>query len=142
MPLAAVMRSAQGLSVFRVVDSRAERVAVTVAGFAGEQALLSGDALAVGDQVVYAGLSRLADGDAVELLPERRAAAAMNAAQLLRPRMLGLVVVMLSLLGVAAYLTMARQEDPSFSLSRGDDHRYLSGRGSRVGRAPDPGAAV
>ncbi len=69
VPLAAVMRSAQGLSVFRVVDSRAERVAVTVAGFAGEQALLSGDALAVGDQVVYAGLSRLADGDAVELLP-------------------------------------------------------------------------
>lgn len=69
VPLAAVMRSAQGLSVFRVVDTRAERVAVTVAGFAGEQALLSGDALAVGDQVVYAGLSRLADGDAVELLP-------------------------------------------------------------------------
>ena len=69
VPLAAVMRSAQGLSVFRVVDTRAERVAVTVAGFAGEQALLSGDALAVGDQVVYAGLSRLADGDVVELLP-------------------------------------------------------------------------
>ena len=68
VPLAAVMRSAQGLSVFRVVDTRAERVAVTVAGFAGEQAQLSGDALAVGDQVVYAGLSRLADGDAVELL--------------------------------------------------------------------------
>ena len=33
---------------------------------------------------------------------------------LARPRLIGLVVVMLSLLGVASYLTMARQEDPSF----------------------------
>ncbi|MEO1817688.1 efflux RND transporter permease subunit [Pseudomonas sp.] len=43
----------------------------------------------------------------------------MNVAQLLRPRLLGLVVVMLSLLGVAAYLTMARQEDPSFPYRAG-----------------------
>ncbi|PKM05501.1 MAG: AcrB/AcrD/AcrF family protein [Gammaproteobacteria bacterium HGW-Gammaproteobacteria-6] len=32
----------------------------------------------------------------------------------LRPRLIGLVTVMLCLLGIASYLTMARQEDPSF----------------------------
>lgn len=36
-----------------------------------------------------------------------------------RPRLIGLVVVMLSLLGVASYLTMARQEDPSFPYRAG-----------------------
>ena len=43
----------------------------------------------------------------------------MNPAFLMRPRLIGMVVVMLSLLGVAAYLTMARQEDPSFPYRSG-----------------------
>lgn len=43
----------------------------------------------------------------------------MNLAVLMRPRLIGLVVVMLSLLGVASYLTMARQEDPSFPYRSG-----------------------
>ena len=38
----------------------------------------------------------------------------MNVLGLLRPRLIGLVVVMLCLLGIASYLNMARQEDPSF----------------------------
>jgi len=38
----------------------------------------------------------------------------MNVLGLLRPRLIGLVVVMLCLLGIASYLSMARQEDPSF----------------------------
>lgn len=43
----------------------------------------------------------------------------MNPSRWLRPRLLGLVVVMLALLGVASYLTMARQEDPSFPYRAG-----------------------
>lgn len=43
----------------------------------------------------------------------------MNPAAWARPRLIGLVVVMLSLLGVASYLTMARQEDPSFPYRAG-----------------------
>ncbi len=69
VPLAAVMRSAEGLSVFRLAGERVERVGIAVAGFEGERALIGEGALAAGDQVVYAGLSRLADGDSVELLP-------------------------------------------------------------------------
>lgn len=38
---------------------------------------------------------------------------------LARPRLIGLVVAMLCLLGVASYLTMARQEDPSFPYRAG-----------------------
>lgn len=69
VPLAAVMRSASGLSVFRLTGERVSRVGIEVAGFEGERALIAEGALAAGDQVVYAGLSRLADGDSVELLP-------------------------------------------------------------------------
>jgi multidrug efflux pump subunit AcrB len=43
----------------------------------------------------------------------------MNPATWARPRLIGLVVVMLCLLGVASYLTMARQEDPSFPYRAG-----------------------
>ncbi|MFO7703776.1 MAG: efflux RND transporter permease subunit [Halopseudomonas sp.] len=43
----------------------------------------------------------------------------LNVQGLLRPRLIGLVVVMLCLLGIAAYLTMARQEDPSFPYRAG-----------------------
>lgn len=70
VPLAAVMRSADGLAVFRVTEEgRVRRVAVTVSAMQGEQAILGASPLQQGDQVVYAGLTRLADGDAVELLP-------------------------------------------------------------------------
>lgn len=43
----------------------------------------------------------------------------MNPATWARPRLIGLVVVMLCLLGVASYLNMARQEDPSFPYRAG-----------------------
>ncbi|MBL4833307.1 MAG: efflux RND transporter permease subunit [Pseudomonas sp.] len=43
----------------------------------------------------------------------------MNPAKWARPRLIGLVVVMLCLLGIASYLTMARQEDPSFPYRAG-----------------------
>ena len=43
----------------------------------------------------------------------------MNLQRLMRPRLLGMVVVMLAVLGVASYLTMARQEDPSFPYRAG-----------------------
>lgn len=69
VPLAAVMRSAQGLSVFRLEQGLVQRVSVQVSGFAGELAMLSEGDVRAGDRVVYAGLGRLADGDAVELLP-------------------------------------------------------------------------
>ena len=69
VPIAAVMRSGEGLSVFRVSEGRAERVTIAVAALLGEQVLLSESDLVPGDQVVYAGLSRLSDGDALELLP-------------------------------------------------------------------------
>ncbi|MFN3579484.1 MAG: efflux RND transporter periplasmic adaptor subunit [Pseudomonas sp.] len=69
VPLAAVMRAAEGLAVFRVSDGRAQRVPVTVSAMRGEYAVLGAGSLQAGDLVVYAGLTRLADGDAVELLP-------------------------------------------------------------------------
>lgn len=70
VPLAAVMRSAAGLAVFQVTDEgKVRRVAITVSAMQGEQAILGEGTLKQGDQVVYAGLTRLADGDAVELLP-------------------------------------------------------------------------
>ncbi|WP_415054954.1 efflux RND transporter periplasmic adaptor subunit [Halopseudomonas sp.] len=70
VPLSAVMRSAGGLAVFQVTEEgKVKRVAVSVSAMQGEQAILSNSPLKQGDQVVYAGLTRLADGDAVELLP-------------------------------------------------------------------------
>jgi RND family efflux transporter MFP subunit len=69
LPVLAVVRSAKGTSVFRVRDGRAQQVAVNVLQLAGEQVLVRGDDIAAGDLVVYAGLSRLLDGDRVEVLP-------------------------------------------------------------------------
>lgn len=69
VPMSAVIRSGAGLTVFRLNDNRVQRVVINVQEIRGEYALLDADALSVGDQVVYAGLSRLSDGDAVELLP-------------------------------------------------------------------------
>ena len=69
VPLNTVMRSAAGLTVFRIEGERARRVSVDIDQVFGQQAMLKGDSLRVGDQIVYAGLSRLADGDFVEVLP-------------------------------------------------------------------------
>lgn len=69
VPLNTVMRSAAGLTVFRIEGERARRVAIEVDQVFGQQAMLKSNSLNEGDQVVYAGLSRLADGDIVEVLP-------------------------------------------------------------------------
>lgn len=73
IPLNAVMRSAQGLTVFRVdTDSggnnRVSRVPVVVDRISGDQVQLQPGNLSVGDQVVFAGLTRLAEGDRVTIL--------------------------------------------------------------------------
>ncbi len=69
VPVLAVMRAGEGNSVFRVRDNVARRVPVTVQRIIGEQVVVSSDDLAAADQVVYAGLTRLTDGDAVAVLP-------------------------------------------------------------------------
>jgi len=70
VPLAAIMRSAQGLTVFRLVSGdRVERVPVAVTRITGDQVLLAPGSLQDGDSVVYAGLTRLAEGDTVSVLP-------------------------------------------------------------------------
>lgn len=69
IPLSAVMRSADGLTVFRVDNARAQRVPVDVEQLQGELAVIRPGVLSEGHQVVYAGLTRLADGDPVEVLP-------------------------------------------------------------------------
>lgn len=69
VPMLAVMRSRDGAAVFRVRDGKAERVPVTIVQLLGEDVLVSSNALGPDDSVVFAGLTRLADGDAVEILP-------------------------------------------------------------------------
>jgi multidrug efflux pump subunit AcrA (membrane-fusion protein) len=69
VPVLAVMQVTGGNSVFRITDGHAQRVPVTVHRIIGEQVVVSSENLGQGDQVVYAGLTRLADGDAVEILP-------------------------------------------------------------------------
>lgn len=75
IPVNAVMRSADGLTVFRFnPDNNSEtgsisRVPVQISELLGDQAILEGNALSRGDAVVYAGLTRLADGDRVRVLP-------------------------------------------------------------------------
>ncbi|HDZ57426.1 MAG TPA: efflux RND transporter periplasmic adaptor subunit [Pseudomonas xinjiangensis] len=69
VPLASIMRSADGLAVFRITDNKAQRVPVVVSSLQGERAMLGASQLQAGDQVVYAGLTRLAENDQVELLP-------------------------------------------------------------------------
>lgn len=58
-----------GQAVFRVRDGRAEQLPVQVSAMRGEWAMLVTDDLQADDQVVYAGLSRLLDGDRVEVRP-------------------------------------------------------------------------
>ena len=62
------MRSAQGLTVFKLHNDRVQRVDVKVNQINGDQVILAAGSLTVDDQVVYAGITRLADGDKVELL--------------------------------------------------------------------------
>jgi len=73
VPLLSVIRFAAGTSVFRVVDGgdgpTAERVSITVERIAGEQAIIGEGSLKPGDRVVYAGMTRVTEGDAMEILP-------------------------------------------------------------------------
>ena len=69
VPFSAVMRSADGLSVFQLNGDRVRRVEVEVAGLQGDLALLEGYGLQAGDRVVHSGLTRLADNDLVSPLP-------------------------------------------------------------------------
>ena len=69
VPFQAVMRSTDGLAVFQVEGGQVRRVPVTVSRVQGEWALLENGELQAGDAVVYSGLARLADRDAVRLLP-------------------------------------------------------------------------
>lgn len=67
VPLLSVVRHADGTSVYRVRDKQARRVAVEVDRVVGERVVIRSGELNPGDQVVYAGMTRLADGDAVEV---------------------------------------------------------------------------
>lgn len=67
VPLLAVVRDSTGTSVFRVQDQVAQRVPVQVDRVIGERVMVHPGALSPGDQVVYAGMTRLVDGDTVEV---------------------------------------------------------------------------
>lgn len=67
VPLLSVMKSNGGASVFRITDGIAHRVPVTVQRIIGERVVVDATDLTAGDQVVFAGMTRLSDGDAVEV---------------------------------------------------------------------------
>lgn len=67
VPLLSVIRSAEGTRVYRVEGGVARRVPVNVDRVIGERVVVRSEALSPGDQVVYAGMTRLTDGDAVEV---------------------------------------------------------------------------
>src|SRR5690554_124310 len=67
VPLLAVMRDSTGTSVFRVENSVAYKVPVEVDRVIGERVMIHTGALNPGDQVVYAGMTRLVDSDTVEV---------------------------------------------------------------------------
>lgn len=67
VPLVSVVRDAEGTSVFRVRQQRATRVPVEVERMVGERVVVRSEFLQPGDQVVYAGMTRLVDGDRVEI---------------------------------------------------------------------------
>jgi hypothetical protein len=62
------MRSAAGLTVFKNEGGIAKRTNVEVTQITGDRAVLVAGSLNFEDEVVYAGLSRLADGDEIEVL--------------------------------------------------------------------------
>ena len=67
VPLLSVMTSNGGDSVFRISDGVARRVPVTVQRIIGERVVVDAADLDAGDQVVFAGMTRISDGDAVEV---------------------------------------------------------------------------
>jgi len=67
VPLLSVIRHAGSTSVFRIRDQVARRVPVVVDRVVGERVVVESGGLSPGDKVVYAGMTRLADGDAVEI---------------------------------------------------------------------------
>lgn len=67
VPLLSVVRHAGDTSVFRIEGKRARRVPVEVDRVVGERVVVRSADLAPGDRVVYAGLTRLVDGDVVEV---------------------------------------------------------------------------
>lgn len=69
VPVAAIIDPGAGNSrVFRVLDGRAERIAVGLGALQGGDVAVSGD-LAPGDRVITAGHGMLLDGEAVRILP-------------------------------------------------------------------------
>lgn len=68
VPMLSVMKSPSGAAVFRVRGGTAQRVPVHVVQLLGENVLVQSSALKADDTVVFAGLTRLADGDVVEVL--------------------------------------------------------------------------
>lgn len=69
IPMSAVMRSADGLTVFVSNNNRAQRASVEIEQLQGEFAVVRPGTLMEGMQVIYAGITRLADGDLIEVLP-------------------------------------------------------------------------
>lgn len=69
IPMSAVMRSADGLTVFLSKNNRVERAEVEIEQLQGEYAVIKPGTLTEGMQIVYAGITRLADGDLIEVLP-------------------------------------------------------------------------
>ena len=67
LPILAVMKSTGGATVFRVSGGLVDRVPVIVKRIVGERVVVESDQLVPGDQVVYAGMTRLTDGDRVEI---------------------------------------------------------------------------
>lgn len=67
VPLLAVVRDSMGTSVFRIDADVARRVPVVVDRVIGERVMLDPGSLKPGDRVVYAGMTRLVDGDRVEV---------------------------------------------------------------------------
>lgn len=68
IPIGAIMRSAAGLTVFKNEGGIAKRTNVEVTQITGDRAVLVAGSLNFEDEVVYAGLSRLADRDEIEVL--------------------------------------------------------------------------
>lgn len=69
IPMSAVMRSADGLTVFLSNNNRVQRAPVEIEQLQGEFAVIKPGTLIEGMQIVYAGITRLADGDLIEVLP-------------------------------------------------------------------------
>jgi RND family efflux transporter MFP subunit len=71
VPMLSVMKFNGGASVFRVADGKALRVAVQVQRIVGERVVVASSELTAGDRVIYAGMTRVADGDAVDAMEVR-----------------------------------------------------------------------